>query len=75
MVEELRQEMQKLSNYKAAQQKLAGMETLGDEPKRAQVKTNGASSLAARGHAGRARFEQRNFSRGQRIAPVLSRES
>lgn len=47
MIEELKQEMQKLSNYKAAQQKLAGMETLGDEPKRAQVeKANGASSLA-----------------------------
>ena len=41
VVEELRQEMQKLSNYKAAQQKLAGMETLGDEPKRAQVQANG----------------------------------
>lgn len=37
VVEELRGEMQKLANYKAAQQKLAGMETLGDEPKRAQV--------------------------------------
>ncbi|CAM9648022.1 unnamed protein product [Laminaria digitata] len=36
VVEELRGEMQKLANYKAAQQKLAGMETLGDEPKRAQ---------------------------------------
>lgn len=54
MVEELRQEMQKLANYKAAQQKLAGMETLGDEPKRAQASEKKGTPGLAKGGRTRA---------------------
>lgn len=38
MIAELREEMQKLSNYEAAQQRLKEMEALEDDGKGAQVK-------------------------------------
>lgn len=41
MIAELREEMQKLSNYEAATQRLKEMEALEDDGKGAQARTKG----------------------------------